>query len=268
MLSRRQTLTANVTWGHIVKKKKKIILLPFLLLPTGINWIQTVDLVYTSGCNECCKRKEGRKEGPIDGWTASGGGGQWWGGGRRIVAFRLPEYIQTFIGVTRSLLHAFMSCLNVVAWGTPRQGKMQGSRRESWYWWRVKGWRGWQEREKRQKWGLSGGWEEEERAGGFKSTPPPRSAKSRTLANWWRGRSQTARATKIGKVNETEESIWAAPYYHVNDGGGGVVERKLCFLITPLVAIMILPFDSLSFPISVPLRRCSGPRWEHPEIPI
>lgn len=151
MLSRRQTLAAlaSIMWREAISWKKKIILFPFLLLPTGINWIQTADLVYTSGCNKCRKRKEERKEGPIDGWTASGGGGQWWGGGRRIVAFRLPEYIQTFIGVTRSLLRAFMSCLNVVAWATPRQGKMQGSRRESWYWWRVKGWRGWQEREKK-----------------------------------------------------------------------------------------------------------------------
>lgn len=68
----------------------------------------------------------------------------------------------------------------------------------------------------------------------------------------------------MDKVNETEESIWAAPDYHVNDREwGGVrvaVERRLCFLITPLDAIMILPFDSLSFPISVPLRRSSGPR--------
>lgn len=161
----------NVTWNHIMKKKKFIIF-PFLLLPTGINWIQTADLGYFRLERVSSKRKEGRKEGPIDGWTASGSGGQWWGGGRRIVAFRLPECIQTFIGVTRSLLHAFMPCLNVVAWGTPRQGKMQGSRRESWYWWRVKGWRGWQEGKKRQKWGLSGGWEEEERTGGFKSNPP------------------------------------------------------------------------------------------------
>lgn len=45
-----------------------------------------------------------------------------------------------------------------------------------------------------------------ERAGGFKSKSP-KSAKSRTLANWWPGRSQTARATKIGRVNEREESI-------------------------------------------------------------
>lgn len=53
-----------------------------------------------------------------------------------------------------------------------------------------------------------GGGEEEERAGGFKSTPPPsKSAESLNLTNWWQGRSQTARATKIGKVNETEESI-------------------------------------------------------------
>lgn len=75
----------------------------------------------------------------------------------------------------------------------------------------------------------------------------------------------------MGKVNETEESIWAAPDYHVNDGGWGwwwwwvrSGKEAFCFLITlpphPPDAIMILPFDSLSFPISVPLRRGSGPR--------
>lgn len=42
--------------------------------------------------------------------------------------------------------------------------------------------------------------------GGVKSNPPE-SAKSRTLKNWWQGGQATARATKIGKVNETEESI-------------------------------------------------------------
>lgn len=59
----------NVTWGHIMKKKK-IILFPFLLLPTGINWIQTADLVYTWGCNECRKKKRG-KEGGTDWWMDS-----------------------------------------------------------------------------------------------------------------------------------------------------------------------------------------------------
>lgn len=39
---------------------------------------------------------------------------------------------------------------------------------------------------------------------------------------------------------------------------GGAVERMLCFLITPLDAIVILVFDSHSFPISVPQRQSSG----------
>ena len=163
----------NETWGHIMKKKKKSFF--SLLFCSQLAQIRYrlptwfILQVVTSVVKE--KREERR--GPIDGWTASGGGGQWWGGGRRIVAFRLPEYIQTFIGVTRSLLHAFMSCLNVVAWETPRQGKMQGSRRESWYWWRVKGWRGWQEREKRQKWGLSGGVKKKSEPGVLSQHPPP-----------------------------------------------------------------------------------------------
>lgn len=41
--------------------------------------------------------------------------------------------------MTRSLLRAFMSCLNEVAGGTPRQEKMQGSRRESGYGGELKG---------------------------------------------------------------------------------------------------------------------------------
>lgn len=44
-----------------------------------------------------------------------------------------------FIGVTRSLLYAFMLCLNEVAWGTPQEEKMQGSRRENGYCSKSKG---------------------------------------------------------------------------------------------------------------------------------
>lgn len=46
----------------------------------------------------------------------------WW---KRDCSFQAARVYTTFIGVTRSLLHAFIFCLNEVAWGTPRRERMQ-----------------------------------------------------------------------------------------------------------------------------------------------